>query len=178
LCFELQIGTDDGDRGGKRKNLINERERADYHRPSASLFNDFVDDQIISPYSLDQSISHVNVTSVEYSSIHIVGEGIQRGFVVEGINEDGEVERYGAKNVVVAVGPSGRPNIPASILCQEEGGAGDEGGESTPSSTKVEGAGWCHSSAFGASRFEFLTPRLRSKIQRGEPTTILVIGGG
>lgn len=171
------IGTDDDDRGRKRKDLINERERADYHRPSASLFDDFIHSEIISPYSLHHSISHTNVTLVSYSSIHVVGEGIQRGFVIEAINEEGEVERYGASNVVVAVGPSGPPNIPTSIRIDEAREGGVIGG-GVPTSIRVEGAGWCHSSAFGMKGYEFLSLRLRSKIQRRERTTILVIGGG
>ncbi|GAA5950415.1 hypothetical protein JCM3765_004537 [Sporobolomyces pararoseus] len=164
---------------------INERDRQDYFRPSSSLFDSFISSELISRYSLSSLVTHSTVTQISYTMIQIEGESEPiRGFVVESRDPDGTTSIMAAEAVVVAPGPSNLPNIPQVIR--------DALPPSRPRRVKAEaqtgpwneneirGENWCHSSAFSIGGFSPLNDEslLGQKVQRGEESTALVIGGG
>lgn len=78
--------------------------------------------------------------------------------------------RWGAKAVVLAVGPGGAGITLPEVVKREVGEVEAERGE---------GRGWCHSGAFGKEKvnpFEFET--FGTKEAERKDRTIVVVGGG
>lgn len=150
-------------------NPINERSRQDYFTPSTSLFSSFCQKELISRYSLDSLISKQTVTSLDYSSIHVSGEGIKDGFYLKMTDENGLVSTCGAETVVlsVGIGNKGNENLPEFLFDSNEVDRGVN-----------EGKGWFHSSKFSEEVFDFPTKELKEKIARGEEVKMVVVGGG
>ncbi|GAA5922918.1 uncharacterized protein JCM15063_003467 [Sporobolomyces koalae] len=157
---------------------INERDRQDYYRPSTPLFGRFVKDDVIERYDLDSLVTHTTVKSISYGPLHVAGQEPCQGFLVSSLNPDGSTSVRASKAVVVAPGPSNRPNIPLVVqqalppttLPNESGSPWDP--------KEIRGRDWCHSSAFALPGFSPLKGPLGGKVRRGASTTVVVIGGG
>lgn len=160
---------------------INERDRQDYFRPSSSLFDSFISSDLISRYSLSSLVTHSTVTRIDYSMIQVEGESEPiRGFIVESRNPDGTTSIVAAKAVVIAPGPSNRPNIPQVIRDALPPPRIGEAQTGPWIENEIKGQNWCHSSAFSIKGFSPLCQDslLGEKVRRGVESTALVIGGG
>lgn len=168
-------------------NLINERDRQDYQRPSTALFRKFVQDDLVARYPVPQ-VEHTTVTSVAHGSIHVQGDGPRLGFVIESVRPDGTIERRAAQAVVMAVGPSSVPAIPEWLLramtsalppSASAGPEPDRRDSKNPwDKAAICGRGWCHSAAFAVPGCRPLEGPLGEKVRRGNPARVCVIGGG
>lgn len=156
---------------------INERDRQDYFRPSSALFNSFISSDLINRYSLSSLVTQSTVTSISYVQLQLEGQDPFMGFLVHSTNPDGSTSISASKAVVVAAGPSNRPNIPGVIQRALPPSVGRE--ETGPwNEDEIRGENWCYSSAFARKGFSPIEGRLGEKIRRGETTTVLVVGGG
>lgn len=169
-------------------NLINERDRQDYQRPSTALFRDFVQDDLVDRYPTPQ-VEHTTVTSVAYGLIHVQGNGPHLGFVIDSVRPDGTLERRAAQAVVMAVGPSSVPSIPEWLLRATTSAPSSASAAAGPEAERrnsknpwdkaaICGPGWCHSSAFAVPGCRPLEGSLGGKVRRGEQVRVCVIGGG
>ncbi|GAA6002705.1 hypothetical protein JCM10207_007636 [Rhodosporidiobolus poonsookiae] len=159
---------------------VNERSREDYFRPPTSLFRSFIRSDLIERYDVAPLVQHETVTSVSYGPIHVRGRGVEQGFVVESSKPDGTTEVRGAKAVVMAIGPSSRPNIPQVLrraMPRQEGMA-EEAGPSPWDKSELCGESWCHSSAFSMEGCRPMDGLLGEKVRRRERTHVVVVGGG
>ncbi|SPO37490.1 uncharacterized protein PSFLO_02965 [Pseudozyma flocculosa] len=139
---------------------VNERDRKDYFTPSTDLFRDFIQDGVVKRYGL---------------RVHNGIAGETAGFHLS--LADGTT--FGARAVVSAVGPGGRPNIPSFLEAarpQADAAARPEAPQLPPPPPFSEG--WAHSSAFAQPSFTFPPAYLSHRIAAGRPTTLLLIGGG
>lgn len=102
---------------------------------------------------------------IEYLDLHVQGEERLPGFAVETVTKKGETKRLGCRTLILALGPSSTPSIPPAFLSFADGG-------------RLEGEGWCHSTAFGRAGFVFPSLRLSSQTEQGRSTTMVVVGGG
>ena len=171
-------------------NLINERDRQDYQRPSTALFRDFVQDDLVARYPVPR-VEHTTVTSVAYGLIHVQGDGPRLGFVIDSVRPDGVLERRAAQPIVMAIGPSSVPAIPSWLLRATTSAppsasfsAGSEPDRRRNSKKNpwdkaaISGPGWCHSSAFAVPECQPLQGPLGEGVRRGEQVCVCVIGGG
>ncbi|KAM0748393.1 hypothetical protein T439DRAFT_291719 [Meredithblackwellia eburnea MCA 4105] len=154
---------------------INERSREDYHRPSTPLFRSFIQEEVIDRYNLSSLVTRTTVTSLSYGSLHIEGQDLCEGFVVDSLNPDGTTSRRGAKAFVIAIGPHERPAIPQVILREERGYTVKDPEETRKT---IEGDGWCHSTCFSKPGFRFPNKELRARMRMGKEVRMAVIGGG
>lgn len=131
---------------------IDERDRKDYFRPSAALFNDFCE-SIVDRYGLRGAVHRAEIQSIEY------------GFVENGCVPNTEKlftvqtsagVKY-ARAVVLAIGMGVVPRLPTAILPHE-----------------LEGA--CHSSQVMEN--EFPPSHIRQKIAQGAEINVVIVGGG
>lgn len=157
---------------------INERDRQDYFRPSSALFKSFISSDLIDRYSLSSLVTQSTVTSISYVPLQHGGQSEPfMGFLVHSTNPDGSTSISASKAVVVAAGPSNRPNIPGVIQRALPPSVGRE--ETGPwNEDEIRGENWCHSTAFALKGFSPIEGRLGEKIRRGETSTALVVGGG
>lgn len=173
---------------GAGTNLINERDRQDYQRPSTALFRDFVQDDLVARYPVPQ-VEHTTVTSVAYGLIHVQGDGPRFGFVIDSVRPDGTLERHAAQAVAMAVGPSSVPSIPEWLLRAATSAPPSASAAAEPEpdhrnsrnpwdTAAISGRGWCHSSAFAVPGCRPLEGPLGEKIRRGQQVRVCVIGGG
>ncbi|GAA5820495.1 hypothetical protein JCM3770_002273, partial [Rhodotorula araucariae] len=163
--------------------MINEREREDYHRPSSALFRAFIRDDLITRYGAAPLVQHATVTSVSYESVHVAGRTPETAFVVRSTRPDGGADEVRvARAVVMAVGPSGAPNIPRVVrdaLPSAPAETAAAGRARAPWRTdNVCGKGWCHSTAFALSGCRPMDGELAARVRAGLPTRVVVIGGG
>jgi len=154
-----------------RTHFVNERQREDFFRPSSKLFRDFVSHDLVDRYQLAPP-QHSAVRHVSYGPLHVSGQDkLDRAFYVESTGSDGSVTTHGAKAVVLAVGPSSRPNVPAVIKAAS--------GSSPGGTDEIEGEAWSHSTAFARCDYDFLgRGAVREKLASGAPVRVVVIGGG
>ncbi|GAA6063920.1 hypothetical protein JCM10212_003538 [Sporobolomyces blumeae] len=164
---------------------INERDRQDYFRPSTRLFGNFIAEDLIERYDLAPLVTHSTVTSITYGPLHVEGHEPSEGFVIESENPDGTTSVSASKAVVVAPGPSNRPNIPAVISSALPSSssmlrASASGCDPSPwDLDEIRGPAWCHSSAFSTEGFTPIGQNaLGEKVRQGLPTSVVVIGGG
>ncbi|CAE6369845.1 unnamed protein product [Rhizoctonia solani] len=153
---------------------VNERDRRDYFTPGTTLFDDFVQEDVVRRYGLDSSapwpeakpgldlprssavtMLKGEVSSLDWAPLHIEGSGHTTGFRIQ--TNDGAC--IGAKAVVCAVGMGGCPSIPSVIS------------SSSPMNSATHGPGWAHSSFLANPDYTFPP----DYCNRG---TIVVIGGG
>ncbi|GAA5981399.1 hypothetical protein JCM10908_004095 [Rhodotorula pacifica] len=159
-------------------NLINERDRQDYQRPSTPLFRDFLQDELVDRYPVPQ-VTHTSVTSVNYGLVHVQGEGPRLGFVVDSIRPDGTPERRAAQAVAMAVGPSSVPTVPTWLHNVSARRSADSEEHLDPwRKEAICGSGWCHSSAFAVQGCRPTDGPLGDRVRRGEGTRVCVVGGG
>lgn len=159
--------------------LINERDRRDYQRPSSALFRDFVQDDLVGAYPVPD-VEHTSVTAVSHGSVHVQGEGLRQGFLVESVRPDGSTERRAAQAVVMAIGPSSVPSVPSWLLSATRSQP-EERHEPTSGPWRKEaicGPGWCHSSAFAVPGCRPREGPLGDRIRQGLKTRVCVVGGG
>ncbi|GAA6043242.1 hypothetical protein JCM8097_008480 [Rhodosporidiobolus ruineniae] len=166
---------------------VNERDRQDYFRPKTTLFRSFIASDLINRYSLSSAVTHTFVTSLSYRDVHVRGRGVgvEKAFVVESVKPDGTKEVRVAKAAVMAIGPSSRPNIP-KVLKEAlrpmqpavEGAKGENEQRRPWDKSEVCGEAWCHSSAFGMEGCRPMDGPLGDKVRQGEPTRVVVVGGG
>lgn len=169
---------------GSTGGAINERERRDYYTPSTALFRDFVDEDVIERYGLSKGgkwptakaalgckdsgakvIPPVQtikgeVTSMEWSELLLedsTKDQTMAGFLLH--TSDGV--QIGAKAVVSAVGPAGKPSIPAPLQ------------SASYKDKPLQGPGWCHSAALATAAQSF--PKAPS---HSPSAPLVVIGGG
>ncbi|KAK4050395.1 hypothetical protein OIV83_003465 [Microbotryomycetes sp. JL201] len=155
---------------GAEKSKHERKKRHDYFRPSSALFRDFIEDELVKRYHLQDLVTHGKVVSVSRRQLHVQGQELVDGFRIVVVMPDGTVCVFGAAAVVFAVGPSSTPFLPPTI---EKALARSERGQ-----TVRHGQAWCHSTAFADEGFCFPPPFLAAKIAQGNRTTLLVIGGG
>ncbi|KAH7333788.1 hypothetical protein B0J17DRAFT_631898 [Rhizoctonia solani] len=155
---------------------VNERDRRDYFTPGTSLFDDFVQEDVVKRYGLDSpspwapakqgldlglpgsgavTMLKGEVASMNWAPLHVEGSGHTTGFCVQ--TNDGAC--VGAKAVVCAVGMGGFPSIPAPLSF------------SSYPDAPTHGPGWVHSSFLANPSFTFPP----SYCNLG---TAVVIGGG
>ncbi|PWN26019.1 hypothetical protein BDZ90DRAFT_233616 [Jaminaea rosea] len=132
---------------GLTSTAINERERKDYFTPSTRLFHDFISEDVVRRYGLNDSrewpaagkVLRVDgedgeggdamasagttplVVKGEVASMQWRDELLVQGWdaPLEGfLLETGDGAKVGAKAVVSAVGPAGQPSIPAALKGQ------------------------------------------------------------
>lgn len=144
--------------------LINERDRRDYFTPSQKLFRDFIKQDVVGRYNLDDKIVHAQVIDIVYSNAVPLGSVAKSGFVVRMRKTDGSTQVIGARAVAVAVGSGGFPNIPRFLADNSADNSAHEN--------------WCHSGAFARKDLVFPSPKLQERILNGHQTSMLVIGGG
>lgn len=177
---------------------VNERDRRDYFTPSTALFRDFIQDDIVKRYGLDnggerwpdaktffdpaatsddsassasQRITLVKggVADLSWGPLHVDGWEHMDGFCVK---LDCGVQ-IGAKGAVCAIGPGATPMIPDYLEKKKR--------KILPCRAKAPaGPGWCHSTAIGMHGITFPPPSLLAKARTEEnaATTLVVIGGG
>lgn len=159
--------------------LINERDRRDYQRPSSALFRDFVHHDLVGAYPVPD-VEHTSVRAVSYGSVHVQGEGLRQGFLVESVRPDGSTERRAAQAVAMAIGPSSVPSVPSWLLSATRSQP-EERHERTEGLWRREaicGPGWCHSSAFAVPGCRPMEGPLGDRIRQGLKTRVCVVGGG
>lgn len=157
-------------------NVINERDRQDYQRPSSDLFRDFLQDDLVERYRVPDVV-HTAVTSIDYGMVHVQGEGLRPGFVIESVRPDGARDRHAAQAVAMAIGPSSVPAVPAWLTTVASPEEGEYDGHPWRTDA-ICGRGWCHSSAFAVAEYCPLRGSLGNKVRRGEHTRVCVVGGG
>ncbi|KAK1751121.1 hypothetical protein QBC47DRAFT_392274 [Echria macrotheca] len=148
-----------GRRGGDiEPREINERERTDYFNPSRSLFSEHAR-SVASRYGLINGlVQKESVLDIQFGVVDAVSTGGEPLFTVD----SNKGRRY-AKVVVLAVGPANKPTIPAiPTTCPS----------ATPADTKPRQM--CHSMHIE----HFPDPIIQKKINAGQQTTVLVVGGG
>lgn len=164
---------------------VNERDRRDYFTPSSSLFRDFIEQDIVKRYGLDNhghpwksahdyfsqqenADNEENITMIKgevsaldwHDSLHVEGWDRLQGFSMQLACGT----RLGAKAVVCAIGPGATPRV-AQLLPEA----------SKPLSRgALRGPGWCHSTAIGSNGEAFPPPSILKKTS----STLVVIGGG
>lgn len=172
---------------------MNERDRRDYFTPSVGLFRDFVQQDCVLRYGLDndgkpwpaaesvfkqgqsetqsetepQRIRLVRgeVSNLAWGTLHIQGWDKIQGFSVD--VKDGV--QLAAKAVVCAMGPGATPGVPAYLR------------DTVPCTTPLpvtSGPGWCHSTQLGMQGRLLPPQAMRDRQERGLPTTLVVVGGG
>ncbi|CAK7903393.1 hypothetical protein CAAN1_32S00518 [[Candida] anglica] len=138
---------------------VNMRDWKDYYRPSTPFFRDFCQD-IVDRYNLHDVVKKDSVVSVEYCLLNIIETNESgKGFVVK--TASGQV--YCCKSCIVSSGHSGEINYPIENL--------------NVNPTNLEGS--CHTThIFSGEVSQHPHPRVVSKVARGKPTKLVVIGGG
>lgn len=136
---------------------IDERDRKDYHNPSADIFHEYCD-EVVDRYCLADLIEQAQMTSIDFG----VAEGFDihneevRGRNVFKIMLSTGITKF-ARIVVLAIGAGGGPNMPRSLSEAEQEGA-------------------CHSTRLPMQIF--LSANVRQKIFERKTTNIVVVGGG
>lgn len=130
---------------------IDERDRKDYFSPSTGLFADYCA-SIIERYGLDAPglILHKEVEGIRYGFHEEMSPG-EKVFTVTA--SDGR--RFYSRAVVLAIGPGKTKVYPFELSAEEQMGA-------------------CHSSEIQT----FPSPNVKRKIQQGQETNVVVVGGG
>lgn len=124
-------------------------------------------------------MTQAEVIDITYGPLHVQDHDVVQGFRVIVRLPSGELETFGSKAVVFAVGPSSKYNIPPAISAALPHNASSIPEPGLPwSRSAVQGEAWCHSAAFAMKEFVFLSERVRAKIAKGRSTTVVVIGGG
>ncbi|PWN31807.1 uncharacterized protein FA14DRAFT_186276 [Meira miltonrushii] len=165
--------------------IVNERDRRDYFTPSTKLFHDFIREDCIKRYGLDNEgkpwpnakeafqqndepdkrIQFVRgeVTNLDWTTLHISGWEKLQGFSVE-LNDG---IRIAAKAVVCAGGPGATPGVPEYLT-------------NTTDKTQIvpSGPGWCHSTQLGMQGRTLPPLPLQRRIKDKQPSSMVVIGGG
>lgn len=157
--------------------LINERDRQDYQRPSTPLFRDFIRDELVERYAVPQ-VEHEKVTAVSYGLIHVEGDGLRNGFVIESVDSDGAVRRAAAQAVTMAIGPSSVPAVPTWLVGEATPPGGAQVDADPWRKEAICGEGWCHSSAFAVPGCRPLDGPLGRKVAAAQATRACVVGGG
>lgn len=128
---------------------VDERDRKDYFTPSSSCFEDFCD-ACIGKYRLGNGlVQQGTVQAIEY----MTNPGDERPLFHVRTN----TAQYLARTVVLALGP-GEPIIPSPFV---------------PAQLPA-----CATHVTDATLPKLLSKELLSKIRSGQPTNVLIIGGG
>lgn len=162
-----------------RQPHVNLRDVSDYHTPSTSLFADFIREEVVERFSLEDVVQHGVVSSIQWldptaapgvltspASLKADVEPAafdEPHFVIK--TADGRV--FYSRAVVMAIGPGGIPNVPATL-------------RDPAARTVVDGPGWCHTAAFLRPGFTFPPKHefaLQQRMTDGSGT-VVVIGGG
>lgn len=169
--------------------IVNERERRDYFTPSTKLFHDFIREDCVKRYELDNEgkpwpdakdafqdnandqsepdkrIQFVRgeVSNLDWTNLHISGWEKLQGFSVE--LKDGV--KIAAKAVVCAGGPGATPGVPDYLTNTMDKGI-----------PVTSGPGWCHSTQLGMQGRTLPPLPLQRKIKMRQPSSMVVIGGG
>lgn len=170
--------------------IVNERDRRDYFTPSTKLFHDFIREDCVKRYGLDndgkpwpdakdafentnltekdenaQRIQFLRseVTNLDWTTLHISGWEKMQGFKVE--LKDGI--QVAAKAIVCAGGPGATPGVPDYLAKKSE--------NEIP---LTSGPGWCHSTQLGMQGRTLPPMSLQRNITSGLPSSLVVIGGG
>lgn len=169
-----------------RQPHINLRDVSDYHTPSTSLFADFIREDVIARFSLEDAVQHGTVSSIRWRTPASIGgptpaPGVwtppasptaaddvstdfdEPHFVIKTL--DGRT--FYSRAIVMAIGPGGIPNVPVLLRDPTQ-------------RTVVNGSGWCHTAAFLRPDFSFPPKHETALSERmaGGTGTIVVIGGG
>jgi hypothetical protein len=157
---------------------------SDYFTPSTKLFHDFIQEDVISRFSLNDIVQHGTVSSVRYldprsDRHHADGIPTSPSSPKSDVSDD-EVDephfaiatadgrKFKARAVLMSIGPGGIPNVPSYL-------------RDPAARTVLNGQGWCHTAAFLQPSFQF-PPRnelaLQKRICEGERPTVVIIGGG
>lgn len=137
---------------------INMRDWKDYYRPSTELFHNYCE-EIVDRYRLHNVIMKDEVVKVEYTNINVLEtDESGQGFLVT--TKSGAV--FGSKVCVVASGHRGKPNYPIPALCQNP--------------KYLEGS--CHTTDIFQRKVEFPHTKISGKIDNGELTKVVIVGGG
>lgn len=167
-----------------RQPHINLRDVSDYFTPSTKLFHDFIQEDVISRFSLNDIVQHGTVSSIRYldptSDRHYTNslptlpssqksnasddEFDEPHFAI--VTADGR--KFKARAVLMSIGPGCIPNVPSYL-------------RDPAARTVFNGQGWCHTAAFLQPSFQF-PPRnelaLQQRLSEGERPTVVIIGGG
>lgn len=190
-----------GDSGG----AVNERERKDYFTPSTKLFRDFVEEDVVKRYGLStegnwptaasflQQCSQTGTqpTSTSLSSspaLTLKGEVCSMHWANLNVEDEESVDGFylkttdgaciGAKAVVSATGPAGKPSFPEALQTGAKSLAQQPlrpDQKPHPPGSHLYGPGWCHSAALALPTVQF--PPSWSGQEPSE-RTLVVVGGG
>lgn len=139
---------------------IDRRNWQDYYRPGTKLFKDFCQ-SIIERYDLENVVRKAEVIDIKYGGINKI---MLNGEVETGMGfqiETAEGDIFGAKVAIMAAGPAGDINYPLLAGVDNQFPLGS-----------------CHSSHLFSRQVEVPNAKVLSKIQKGKPTEVVVIGGG
>ncbi|KAL1974061.1 hypothetical protein VTN31DRAFT_5621 [Thermomyces dupontii] len=131
---------------------IDERDRKDYYSPSTKLFADYCA-SIAERYGLDEPDQRGQIL---HTDVHDIKFGPLPGSTTELFTISTSRGTFHSRAAVLAIGPGHIKNLPWNLSPEEQTGA-------------------CHSADMGG---EFANAHVRGKIARGEPTNVVVIGGG
>ena len=134
---------------------IDERDRKDYFTPSAEVFHDYCQD-VVRRYSLKNLVEQAEVSSIDFGYLDEFGEHGNPGTKVFEVTTTNGTINF-AKVVVLAIGAGGKPAMPRQLSTAEREGA-------------------CHSSQIPKQMF--LAKSLEQKVLAGDPTAVVIIGGG
>ncbi|PYH41369.1 FAD binding domain protein [Aspergillus saccharolyticus JOP 1030-1] len=132
---------------------IDERDRKDYFSPSTGLFADYCN-SIVARYKLNTpgQIRPSEATDIQFTDRpELFGEA--QGKIFTTTAADG-TQHY-SRALVLATGAGGQPNLPFPLTPTEQQGA-------------------CHSSQIRG----FPSAHVQTKIRQGQPTHLVVVGGG
>jgi len=141
---------------------VDERDRKDYYTPSTKLFRAHCEG-VVHRYELgNNTVRQEVVTDIEYNGLDTF---VGAGYDELALNSENAVFRVStdkavhfAHAVVLAIGPGNTPSIPKVI--------------GIPSFNPHEGC------SHAMHHKEFPPPCVMKKIARGQPTSILIVGGG
>ncbi|CAO1634999.1 unnamed protein product [Parajaminaea phylloscopi] len=114
-----------------------------------------------------------DVCSMTWSDLRVDDSDTFQGFFLE--TTDGA--KFGAKAVVSAVGPAGKPSIPTPLATKKpDPGDGAKCGD-CPGPPPLHGPGWCHTAALAHAGVVFPPPAVQAKSSLQEKI-LVVVGGG
>ena len=164
---------------------VSERDRRDYFTPSSKLFGEFIHDDLVCRYGLDNNgkpwPNAKDVLSEEEEEVPLKDQRITmvKGAVAD-LTWEGDSERFslrlecgtriGAQAIVCAMGPGSTPAVPPYLIQKKA--------SSTGSGPPMSGPGWCHSNALGLQGRALPPKSLLDREKAEKQTTLVVIGGG
>lgn len=169
-----------------RQPHINLRDASDYYTPSTPLFSDFINEEIVARFSLEDAVQHGTVSSIRFlrpsTGVRSSASGLLTPPSSPGADSDADPyvdephfliktldgRTFRSRAVIMAIGPGAIPNVPSYL-------------REPAARTIVDGPGWCHTAAFLQPGFQFPPKQevaLRQRLADKAPATVIIIGGG